>query len=196
MKPYAALSVDVDTVATHLQGYGYWGIRDDGLVYERALPRMLDLFGALGIRATFFVVVEDALRYPDLIRELMHQGHEVACHSLTHPFKISQLNESHLYDEIVYARSVLSQLTGQPVLGFRSPSWQLSERLMGMIAEAGYWYDATAYPSPCFCWPSSRSRAGARKEPRGNGGSYGIRPSASVCPTWSAQTEVISSNYP
>jgi hypothetical protein len=167
MKPYAALSVDVDTVATHLQGYGYWGIRDDGLVYERALPRMLDLFGALGIRATFFVVVEDALRYPDLIRELMHQGHEVACHSLTHPFKISQLNESHLYDEIVYARSVLSQLTGQPVLGFRSPSWQLSERLMGMIAEAGYWYDATAYPSPLLLLAQFEiARRGQKGTPR------------------------------
>ncbi|MCS7082818.1 MAG: polysaccharide deacetylase family protein [Rhodothermia bacterium] len=148
MKPCAGLSVDVDSITTHLQGYGYRVPGDDGLVYEQALPRMLKLFRALGARATFFVVVEEALRYPDLIRQIVAEGHEVACHSLTHPAGIHRLGEAHLYDEIVYARSVLEQLTGRSVVGFRSPSWYLTDSILACIAEAGYWYDATAYPSP------------------------------------------------
>src|SRR5438874_10538550 len=46
--------------------------------------RYLDWLPRHAFHATFFVVGEMARRYPDLVREIAHRGHEIACHSNRH----------------------------------------------------------------------------------------------------------------
>src|SRR4051812_6434208 len=41
-------------------------------------PRLLDLLAKRGCKATFFVLTERAHRYPDIVRRLVEEGHEVA----------------------------------------------------------------------------------------------------------------------
>jgi peptidoglycan/xylan/chitin deacetylase (PgdA/CDA1 family) len=48
-------------------------------------PRILELLARAGARATFFVIGENALRHPDLIRAIVAGGHEVGHHTHTHP---------------------------------------------------------------------------------------------------------------
>lgn len=48
-------------------------------------PKVLDLLGRFGARATFFLVGEAAARRPDLVDRIRAEGHEVACHSWDHP---------------------------------------------------------------------------------------------------------------
>src|SRR5690348_4349554 len=47
-------------------------------------PRVLDLLGEHGARATFFTVAQNARRHPDLIRRMVAEGHEVAIHGELH----------------------------------------------------------------------------------------------------------------
>lgn len=47
--------------------------------------RLLDMLKARGIRATFFVVGQNAAEYPELIKRMVDEGHEVANHSWSHP---------------------------------------------------------------------------------------------------------------
>ncbi len=61
---------------------------DDGDRYRERVPentrRLLDFFGEVDARCTFFAVGDVARRYPDLIREIAERGHELACHSSDH----------------------------------------------------------------------------------------------------------------
>ena len=143
----AALSVDVDSVASHLEGYGFARPVDDGAAYRVAVPRALQLFGHAGVRATFFLIGEEAARHPEAVREIVRGGHEVASHSMTHRLPFSDLDDARTRLEVTDSRVLLGTLAGRPVAGFRAPSWDVSPALFAAVHDAGYRYDASSYPS-------------------------------------------------
>ncbi|MCX6124013.1 MAG: polysaccharide deacetylase family protein, partial [Proteobacteria bacterium] len=49
--------------------------------------RILDILLAHGIKATFFVIVNSALRYPELVLRAQSEGHAIGNHSLDHGYK-------------------------------------------------------------------------------------------------------------
>ncbi|HEX2862021.1 MAG TPA: polysaccharide deacetylase family protein, partial [Lacunisphaera sp.] len=61
-----------------------WLTIDDG-PDPQDTTRILELLAAHGARATFFVVGENAVRHPELVRAIVAGGHEVAHHTHTHP---------------------------------------------------------------------------------------------------------------
>ena len=61
-----------------------WLTIDDGPDPDDT-PRILELLATHGVRATFFVIGEKAMRHPELIRAIVAAGHEVAHHTHTHP---------------------------------------------------------------------------------------------------------------
>jgi peptidoglycan/xylan/chitin deacetylase (PgdA/CDA1 family) len=63
-----------------------WLTIDDGPDPEDT-PLLLELFAAHGAKVTFFVIGENAARYPELVRAMVTAGHEVAHHTHTHPTK-------------------------------------------------------------------------------------------------------------
>ena len=73
----AGLSVDMDSVASHLEGYGFPRPPDDSLAYTVALPRILDHLRRAGARATFFLIAEEARSNPEAVRRIVAEGHEV-----------------------------------------------------------------------------------------------------------------------
>lgn len=143
----AGLSVDVDSVASHLEGYGFERPEDDGLAYDLAVPRMLDLFHRTGVRATFFLIGSEASRHSDTVRMIIDGGHEVASHSMSHRLPFAGLDDGRAEVEIRESRQLLERLAGAPVDGFRAPSWDMDSHLLSRVAAAGYRYDASAYPS-------------------------------------------------
>lgn len=146
-RPLAGLSVDVDSVAVHLRGYGVEDAAEDGLHYRLAVPRMLELFGASGVRATFFLIADEAERHPAVVSSIVAAGHEVGCHSATHrlPFDVSTPEVARR--EVHEARSRLARLAGDEVVGFRAPSWGATHKLIAELGSAGYLYDASSFPS-------------------------------------------------
>ncbi len=56
---------------------------DDGPHPEHT-PRLLDALAAEHVKATFFVVGCRAQRYPDLVRRMVREGHDVGHHSYFH----------------------------------------------------------------------------------------------------------------
>lgn len=147
MRTLATISVDVDPVDLHLMGYGYSGLAADPLVYTVALPRLCELFAANGVRATFFVVGRDAAQHRDALRALEAAGHEVASHSLSHPMPLIRVARSRLNHELGESRRLLQLASGGEVVGFRAPNWDMHARAVSSLADAGYRYDASGYPS-------------------------------------------------
>lgn len=147
-RPPAVVSVDVDPVDLHLIGYGHRGLPPDPMVYDTALPRLIEVFREAGVSATWFVVGRDASSQAGVLRACAEAGHEIASHSMTHPMPLSALPAESLRAELAESKAILEASTGAEVRGFRAPNWDVSPAVLEALAAAGYRYDASIFPSP------------------------------------------------
>jgi peptidoglycan/xylan/chitin deacetylase (PgdA/CDA1 family) len=85
-----------------------------------ATPRFLDVLDRLGVRATFFVLGERALRHPALVEETARRGHEVAVHGWTHdrPWRPAVARES---TDVARAARAVHDITGHRPQWYRPP---------------------------------------------------------------------------
>ena len=112
---------------------------------EGSTKRTLDLLDECGARATFFVLGWVADAAPELLREVVSRGHEVASKGYHHrsPRRVSR---EEFRDDAVRAREALERATGRQVLGYRlaqdwlrpTDTWALE-----ILAAAGYHYDSS-----------------------------------------------------
>jgi peptidoglycan/xylan/chitin deacetylase (PgdA/CDA1 family) len=82
-------------------------------------PALLDALAAKSAKATFFVVGVNVRRYPELIRRMIAEGHEVENHSFDHP-DLSHLSEAERQREIMDTQALLESLGAKPKY-FRPP---------------------------------------------------------------------------
>lgn len=92
---------------------------DDG-PHPPFTQRLLAMLKQLGVRATFFVVGRIAEKHPEILKQMVSDGHEVANHSYTHP-KFSKLSYPEMVQELVKTNKVITKITGKPVRSFRAP---------------------------------------------------------------------------
>ena len=106
---------------------------------------------------TFFVVGNVAEMYPDLVREIAGQGHEIACHSLNHtPLDRQTVDE--LRVETERGLEALHRAGADRVRGFRAPTFSLIERTQDryeVLAGLGFTYSSSVLPArnPLYGWP-------------------------------------------
>jgi polysaccharide deacetylase family protein (PEP-CTERM system associated) len=115
---------------------------------ERNVHRLLELLERHGCRATFFTLGWVAQRHPGLVRMIVHQGHELASHGYAHRRATDQAPHE-FYEDIVQAKRLLEDISGQEVRGYRAPSFSVSSRNLwafDCIARAGYRYSSSVYP--------------------------------------------------
>ncbi|HEY6879673.1 MAG TPA: polysaccharide deacetylase family protein, partial [Polyangiales bacterium] len=90
----AAVSVDIDEIDNYAAIYGLTGALDVSptAVYDKALPRLAELFAEHSIPATFFAVGRDLMRAENAaqLRALHARGHEIANHSLSHYYDLTR----------------------------------------------------------------------------------------------------------
>ena len=132
---------------------------------ERNIERILALLDEHKTQATFFTLGWIAERYPQIVRAIVDQGHELASHGYGHE-RASDLTREAFADDITRAKKLLEDLGGQPVVGYRAPSFSIGEGNLwafDALLEAGYRYSSSVYPikhdhygmpdSPRFAYP-------------------------------------------
>jgi len=115
---------------------------------EHNVDRILALLAARDTKATFFTLGWIAERYPQLVRRIVAQGHELASHGYGHE-RASDLSEAAFRDDVTKAKSILEDLGGAPVLGYRAPSFSIGSGnlwALDVLARAGYRYSSSIYP--------------------------------------------------
>jgi peptidoglycan/xylan/chitin deacetylase (PgdA/CDA1 family) len=107
-----------------------------------ALPRILELLRQRELPASFYVPGWVAERWPGAVEQIAAAGHEVAHHGYLHepPASLNREQEAEVLDR---GSDILERLTGQRPLGYRSPSWELSEHSLDLLAERGFLYDSS-----------------------------------------------------
>ncbi len=112
---------------------------------EANTERLLDLFAAAGVHATFFTLGWVAERHPALIRRIVAGGHELASHGHGHEL-IDRIGEAAFRTDVRRARAVLEDAGGVAVAGYRAPTFSLGARTPwahAVLAEAGYRYSSS-----------------------------------------------------
>lgn len=113
-----------------------WGWRG----MEEGAPRLLELFRAEGVPATFFTTGDTAARYPGFVERVVADGHELASHGMTHrPFPT--LTHAEARSEIREASAILR--THAPVVSFRAPNLRMPARYLPLLVEDGYRVDSS-----------------------------------------------------
>ncbi len=110
--------------------------------------QLLDVFAQEHVGATFFTLGWIARRHPTLIRRIVQDGHELACHGDAHRM-ITRMSREDFRADVRAARATLEDLGGAPVLGYRAPTFSVvRETLWALdeLLEAGFRYDASVYP--------------------------------------------------
>jgi cellulose synthase/poly-beta-1,6-N-acetylglucosamine synthase-like glycosyltransferase/peptidoglycan/xylan/chitin deacetylase (PgdA/CDA1 family) len=92
---------------------------DDGPA-ETYTAQMLDILARRGVKATFFLIGQNADRYPALVRRIWNEGHEIGNHSYTHP-NIGAIDERRARFELNATQRVFQALLHRSTLLFRAP---------------------------------------------------------------------------
>ena len=166
---------------------------------ERNVERILAMLAARGTHATFFTLGWIAERYPQLVRQIVAQGHELASHGYGHE-RASDLSEGDFFADIDRAKKMLEDIGGVSVQGYRAPSFSIGTKNLwafDSLARAGYRYSSSIYPihhdhygmpdAPRFAHqvragvleiPVTTLRMGGRNFPSSGGGYFRLLPYA------------------
>lgn len=115
---------------------------------EKNTEKLLAIFESFEVKATFFVLGWVAERHPGLIKDIEGQGHEIACHGWSHHLVYQQSPEE-FREETLRAKTILEDITGKPVQGYRAASYSIvrdSLWALDTLADLGFIYDSSIFP--------------------------------------------------
>jgi len=115
---------------------------------ERNVERILAMFADANIKATFFTLGWIAERYPQLVRSIVGAGHELASHGYSH-VRATEQSELEFREDVTRTKSMLEDLGGVAVNGYRATSYSIGRRNLWALDElqrAGYRYSSSIYP--------------------------------------------------
>jgi len=123
----------------------------------RNTNQLLDILQDCNIKATFFFLGEIAKKFPNLLRQVVNQGHEIGVHGFHHCV-IYTINEVKFYEEISSAKKLIEDTVGINVEGHRAPSFSIMPKTkwaLEMLSKAGYRYDSSIFPfrGRRYGWP-------------------------------------------
>jgi peptidoglycan/xylan/chitin deacetylase (PgdA/CDA1 family) len=103
--------------------------------------RILACLERNGVPATFFVPGMIVERYPDAVRAIVEQGHEVAHHGYDHRSPADLAPEEELA-ALRRGRELIQAAAGAAPVGYRSPSWDFSPRTLDYLSREGFLYSS------------------------------------------------------
>lgn len=166
---------------------------------EQNTHRILDLFNSADVKATFFTLGWVAERYPQLIKRMIKDGHELASHGYSH-VRVTQQQPKEFREDISKTKKILEDIGGVEVRGYRAASYSIGASnlwALDELNEAGYLYSSSVYPvkhdlygmpeAPRFSFyprgddgileiPITTIRIGNKNLPCGGGGFFRLYP--------------------
>ena len=150
-RPWGAFTVDVEDyyqVSAFEGGIdrSQWSVMESRVV--PSTQRLLALLRRHNVTATFFVLGWVAEHFPELVREIHNDGHEVGSHSYWHRL-IYQQTPAEFREDLRRSRDVLEEIIGVPVTAYRAPSFSITESsswAFEILVEEGFESDSSVFP--------------------------------------------------
>jgi peptidoglycan-N-acetylglucosamine deacetylase len=122
----------------------------DGGSMNKGTRQILDILRGRDVCCTMFLTGDFIERYPDLVRQMIDDGHEIANHSYSHPHltMLEQDGSNHtlpgvdrnfLHQELLKTDSIFLRISGRPLVPFwRAPFGEINRDILQWAAEVGY----------------------------------------------------------
>jgi polysaccharide deacetylase family protein (PEP-CTERM system associated) len=196
-----AMSVDVEDYF-QVSAFEKYIDRDDWQAHEcrveANVDNILSLFDEHSAKATFFTLGWIAERYPQMVRRIVDEGHELASHGMSH-VRVTQQDQAAFRDDVIKTKALLEDISGVAVIGYRAASYSIgSENLWALevLQQTGHKYSSSIFPikhdlygmpeAPRFAFrpfnddffefPVTTVRVGGKNLPCGGGGWFRLIP--------------------
>jgi peptidoglycan/xylan/chitin deacetylase (PgdA/CDA1 family) len=123
---------DLYTCPFNVHGLSY----DDGP--SEFTPELLETLSSENIKATFFIVGKNAVKYPEIIKQIHDEGHEIGIHTWGH-FPMTTLSTSEIVAELIYTQSLVYSITGKVINTFRPPYGDIDNRVRAIASALGFY---------------------------------------------------------
>lgn len=121
--------------------------------YEKRVEQMtlplLDFLDDHNQSATFFVLGWIAENHPDLVREVVNRGHEIACHSYSHPL-VYEMTAAAFEKDLCLALDTIEAVTGIRATAFRAPGFSITRSCLWafeILRKHGIEMDSSIFPA-------------------------------------------------
>ena len=98
---------------------------DDGPIPE-STPWLIETLDRYGVKATFFMVGQNAEAYPDVVKKAVASGHEIGNHSYDHPL-LTDYDYDYIADQIDTTNRILKQADGKDIHLLRPPYGEFND---------------------------------------------------------------------
>jgi polysaccharide deacetylase family protein (PEP-CTERM system associated) len=118
-------------------------------LFDEKLEDILGLLNEQNTKATFFCLGRIATDFPEVVRRIAKEGHEIGCHSNEHDW-LTKLSPEMLRRDTLEARKALQDESGQEVVSYRAPAFSITEGnrwALDVLAECGIRRDASIFPA-------------------------------------------------
>lgn len=117
-------SISFDSV--HVDG-PYIALTFDDGPSATLTPKLLDLLAKHHMKATFFVIGQNAADNPAILRRAVHEGHEIANHSWSHP-NLAKMSDEAVRRELQKTDDAISSAIGKRPTLLRPPYGAITAR--------------------------------------------------------------------
>ncbi len=108
---------------------------DDG-PNPKTTPKILDLLNYYGLKAVFFVVGENVMKYPEQLKQIVEAGHSLGNHTFNHKV-ITRLSEIEFNQQVEATNKIVEDVAGIQLNYFRPPKGRLSFLLSRKLKSFG-----------------------------------------------------------
>ncbi len=111
--------------------------------------QILDLLDEHQVKGTFFTLGQVGQKFPELIKDIVNRGHEMAVHGFDH-WTFDKMTPEKAFEEISSAKKLLEDIGGQEITGHRAPAFSITPKTawgLEIIQKAGFKYDSSILPA-------------------------------------------------
>ncbi len=115
---------------------------------ENNTYKILDILDDKQIKATFFTLGWIAERYPSIVKRIVSDGHELACHGYEH-IRVTEQTPDQFRSDVYKAKNILEELSGKEIKGYRAASYSIGASnlwALNVLQELGFKYSSSIYP--------------------------------------------------
>ncbi len=115
---------------------------------EKSCHYLLDIMAEYDVRGTFFILGPVAQHYPNMIRRIAREGHELGCHGWSHDL-VYEMTPERFREETQRASDAISDITAQSVTAYRAAYFSITARslwALDILAELGFQCDSSIFP--------------------------------------------------
>ncbi|GGE26999.1 polysaccharide deacetylase [Pullulanibacillus camelliae] len=109
---------------------------------RQGIYRILELLEKWEIKGSFYIPGVTAEEYPQAVEAIAKCGHEIGLHGYLHE-RVDELTRDKIEETLIKGKAAIEHIVGQRKMGYRSPSWEMTEDTFEVIKKYEVLYDSS-----------------------------------------------------